>query len=156
MLHCVPKRNSNAAWHLVKAAASPKASTLCRLARQQNLRSHVGKDEVRAKRMQSQHQRATCSVVFQETCGGPDADGGTPCPIMITTWQVIKLDIMGALAFFHQQHGQHLLHLNKAHMVLLPKKADAQLIGDFRPISLTHSIAKLISKILAVRLSGGN
>jgi len=39
-------------------------------------------------------------------------------------------------------------------MVLLPKKADAQLIGDFRPISLTHSIAKLISKILAVRLSG--
>jgi len=39
-------------------------------------------------------------------------------------------------------------------MVLLPKKEDAQMLTDFRPISLTHSIAKLISKILASRLSG--
>ena len=60
---------------------------------------------------------------------------------------------MAALDFFHQQHDQHLLLLNKAHMVLLPKKEDAQGIRDFRPISLTHSIVKLISKILATRLS---
>ena len=47
----------------------------------------------------------------------------------------------------------HYQHLNKAHMVLLPKKEDARCLGDFRPISLTHSIAKLFSKILATRLS---
>jgi hypothetical protein len=37
--------------------------------------------------------------------------------------------------------------------VLLPKKPDAERVGDFRPISLTHSIAKLISKLLANRLA---
>jgi len=38
-------------------------------------------------------------------------------------------------------------------MVLLPKKEDAQTLVDFRPISLTHYIAKLFSKLLATRLS---
>jgi len=37
--------------------------------------------------------------------------------------------------------------------VLLPKKEDALKVGDFRPISLSHSITKLISKLLAIRLS---
>ena len=69
------------------------------------------------------------------------------------SWLTIKEDIMAALLYFHQQHDQHFQHLNKAHMVLLPKKEDARCLGDFRPISLTHSIAKLFSKILATRLS---
>jgi mannosylglycoprotein endo-beta-mannosidase len=38
--------------------------------------------------------------------------------------------------------------------VLLPKKADATEISDFRPISLIHSAAKIFSKLLANRLSG--
>jgi hypothetical protein len=38
-------------------------------------------------------------------------------------------------------------------MVLLPKKLDAETLRDFRPISLTHSIAKLLSKLLANRLA---
>jgi hypothetical protein len=37
--------------------------------------------------------------------------------------------------------------------VLLPKKADATEISDFRPISLIHSAAKIFSKLLASRLS---
>jgi hypothetical protein len=37
--------------------------------------------------------------------------------------------------------------------VLLPKKLDAERVGDSRPISLTHSIAKLFSKLLANRLA---
>jgi hypothetical protein len=37
--------------------------------------------------------------------------------------------------------------------VPLPKKEDAKVVGDFRPISLSHSIVKLISKMLAARLS---
>jgi hypothetical protein len=39
-------------------------------------------------------------------------------------------------------------------MVLLPKKTDAKEIGDFRPISLIHSVAKNFSKLLANRLAG--
>jgi hypothetical protein len=31
-------------------------------------------------------------------------------------------------------------------------RAGAKTVGDFRPISLTHSIAKLLSKLLANRL----
>lgn len=60
---------------------------------------------------------------------------------------------MHALEYFYHLHDQNFAHLNTAHLVLLPKKADAKTIGDFRPISLTHSIAKLFSKILANRLS---
>ena len=53
----------------------------------------------------------------------------------------------------YQQHDQHLKQLNNAHIILIPKKADPLCLGDFRPISLTNSIAKLISKILATRLA---
>lgn len=94
---------------------------------------------------------AVISVIAADKAPGPDGFVGV---FFKRSWSVIKSDIMLALTFFHQQHDQHLLQLNKAHMVLLPKKEDAQVLGDFRPISLTHSIAKLISKILATRLSG--
>jgi mannosylglycoprotein endo-beta-mannosidase len=68
-------------------------------------------------------------------------------------WPIIKEDIILVFLFFFQQHEQHLRHLSKAHIVLLPKKHDAKRIQDYRPISLTHSIAKLISKCLASRLA---
>ena len=44
--------------------------------------------------------------------------------------------------------------LNSAFVTLLPKKEDASNIKDFRPISLVHSFAKLVTKILANRLAG--
>jgi hypothetical protein len=36
--------------------------------------------------------------------------------------------------------------------MLIPKKKEPSFVKDFRPISLTHSFAKLISKVLANRL----
>ena len=48
--------------------------------------------------------------------------------------------------------GMGFAKLNKAHIVLIPKKPEAEEIGDFRPISLTHSIPKLFAKALANRL----
>jgi hypothetical protein len=36
--------------------------------------------------------------------------------------------------------------------VLIPKKTDALSARDFRPISLIHSFAKLVTKLLANRL----
>lgn len=44
--------------------------------------------------------------------------------------------------------------MNTAFITLLPKKADADQAKDFRHISLIHSFAKLIMKILANRLAG--
>jgi hypothetical protein len=43
---------------------------------------------------------------------------------------------------------------NSAYITLLPKKEDAAHINDFRPISLVHSLMKLIIKLLANRLFG--
>jgi hypothetical protein len=43
--------------------------------------------------------------------------------------------------------------LNKANIVLLPKKDGADDISDFRPISLIHMFAKIITKLLALRLA---
>ena len=42
--------------------------------------------------------------------------------------------------------------LNKANIILIPKRVEAEEIGDFRPISLIHSIPKLFAKVLANRL----
>jgi hypothetical protein len=44
--------------------------------------------------------------------------------------------------------------LNTAYITLLPKKVDAEQPKDFMPISLVHSFAKLITKLMANRLVG--
>lgn len=43
--------------------------------------------------------------------------------------------------------------LNSANIVSLPKKADATTVGDFRPISLVHSVSKILSKMMATRMA---
>jgi hypothetical protein len=68
-------------------------------------------------------------------------------------WSIIKQDLLQVFTYFFQQHDQHLKLLSTTHIVLLPKKPDARCVQDYRPISLTHSIAKLISKCLASRLA---
>jgi hypothetical protein len=35
----------------------------------------------------------------------------------------------------------------------LPKKEEAAYIGDYRPVSLIHSIAKIVAKAMAIRLA---
>ena len=47
-----------------------------------------------------------------------------------------------------------LILLNSAFITLQPKKEGADQPKDFRPISLVHSFAKLITKLLANRLAG--
>jgi len=49
--------------------------------------------------------------------------------------------------------GRNLHLLNQAFMILLRKKSDAECIGDYRPISLIQSFAKLSTKVLARRLA---
>jgi hypothetical protein len=43
--------------------------------------------------------------------------------------------------------------LNSAYITLIPKKTEADQVKNFRPISLVHSFAKLVTKILANRLA---
>lgn len=86
-----------------------------------------------------------------EKAPGPDGFIGK---FFKSCWNIVKGDVMAALEFFFTQHDRHFKQLNTAHMVLVPKKLNPENVGDYRPISLTHSVAKLISKLLATRLAG--
>ena len=70
-------------------------------------------------------------------------------------WQfscdVVKSDIMGLFRDFHE-HGSFVRSLKSTFVVLIPKRGGVEDLKDFRPISLTGSIYKLIAKVLANRL----
>ena len=68
-------------------------------------------------------------------------------------WQIIKQDIMDAISAVWSRKFANFELLNSAYVTLLPKKEDATSVKDFRPISLVHSFAKLVTKILANRLA---
>jgi hypothetical protein len=94
--------------------------------------------------------RVVITDMASDKAPGPDGFIGA---FFKSAWQIVKNDILAAVNFFYQQHSQHLKHLNSAHLVLLPKKLEAETLCDFRPISPTHNIAKLLSKLLANRLA---
>lgn len=63
----------------------------------------------------------------------------------------MKDDLLHFLHDFYD-HKIDLQGINTAILVLLPKKESPTNIKDFRPISLVHSVPKLTTKALAVRL----
>jgi hypothetical protein len=67
-------------------------------------------------------------------------------------WDIIKVDVMNVVHLYGSLHAQNFHWLNSTNIALLPKKEGAEDIADFRPISLIHAIAKIISKMLALRL----
>ncbi|WVZ52900.1 hypothetical protein U9M48_003903 [Paspalum notatum var. saurae] len=81
---------------------------------------------------------------------GPDGFTGT---FFKTCWDIIKDDVTAAFHQLHDLNGSHFKLLNSANIVLIPKKLEAKYVGDYRPISLIHSIAKIFSKLLANRLA---
>jgi hypothetical protein len=69
-------------------------------------------------------------------------------------WPIIKTDIMAAISAVWSRKMSNFEVLNSAYITLLPKKDDATNIREYRPISLVHSLAKLITKLLANSLAG--
>jgi hypothetical protein len=63
------------------------------------------------------------------------------------------VDLVAALISLHQGNARKFGFLNSAYLTLIPKKVEAVSPGDFRPISLIHSFAKLVTKIMANRLA---
>jgi hypothetical protein len=61
----------------------------------------------------------------------------------------MKVDIMAAISAIWSRRFGSFQQLNSAYITLLPKRDDAISIRDYRLISLVHSFAKLITKILA-------
>ncbi|GKV29208.1 hypothetical protein SLEP1_g38154 [Rubroshorea leprosula] len=66
-------------------------------------------------------------------------------------WDVMKEDILGFVHEFHE-FGKLNKGLNTSFLVLIPKTENPQKIDEFRPISLIHSMYKIIAKLLANRL----
>ncbi|KAM0834875.1 hypothetical protein ACQ4PT_063313 [Festuca glaucescens] len=68
-------------------------------------------------------------------------------------WPIIQHDVVAALMDVYLDRGQHFEAVNGALITLLPETEGAVELKDFRPISLVHSFAKLLAKILALRLA---
>jgi len=81
---------------------------------------------------------------------GPDGFTGR---FYKTCWPIIKEDIMAAIQTIWGKNFRNLWMLNSAYITLIPKKADAEQVKDFRPISLVHSFEKIVTEILANRLA---
>jgi hypothetical protein len=61
---------------------------------------------------------------------------------------VIKVDFLQALHKFHDLNDPSFDCLNTTYYLLLPKKEDPLQITDYRPISLIHAFAKLVSIVV--------
>ena len=79
---------------------------------------------------------------------GPD---GLPNEFLQVYWPVLRFEIMQILQGFYDGVID-LSHVNKANVVMIPKKEVPLSVNDFRPISVINVIPKLISKILSNRL----
>jgi hypothetical protein len=85
----------------------------------------------------------------KEQAPGPDGYIGS---FYHRAWRWIKGDVMAAVHKLYVGDGRGFEKLNRALIMLIPKKQGAIEVGDYRPISLIHSFAKLFSKLLATQL----
>jgi hypothetical protein len=68
-------------------------------------------------------------------------------------WEVIGADVVRVFNAFWELDHRSFNHLNEAAMVLIHKTDSPASLGDYRPISLIHSVGKLIAKGLAISLA---
>lgn len=80
---------------------------------------------------------------------GPD---GFSLNFFTKCWDIVKGELMSLIHAFHSGRHNFFDILNTANIVLIPKKEGGDCITDFRPISLIHAVAKIITKMLALRL----
>uniref|UniRef100_A0A8I6Y9G2 Reverse transcriptase domain-containing protein n=1 Tax=Hordeum vulgare subsp. vulgare TaxID=112509 RepID=A0A8I6Y9G2_HORVV len=81
---------------------------------------------------------------------GPD---GFSAEFLRACWGVIRQDILDVFEQLFLLRGRGFGKLNQALLTLLPKRADAQKLGDYRPICLIHIMAKLFAKVLSLRIA---
>jgi mannosylglycoprotein endo-beta-mannosidase len=81
-----------------------------------------------------------------DKCPGPD---GFSARFFITCWSIVKADVMEAFNSLSRLDSRGFGSINEAFVTLLPKKDGTEEVRDFRPISLTHGVAKLVAKVLA-------
>jgi hypothetical protein len=68
-------------------------------------------------------------------------------------WNIIKVEVLNAISAVWSRNFINLDRVNSAYIAMVPKIDGADQVKDFRPISLVHNFAKLVTKILANRLA---
>jgi hypothetical protein len=97
-----------------------------------------------------QEVEAMIQSMPKEKAPGPDGFIGV---FFRSCWHIIKKELMRVISQFYSLNQQGLQFLNKALVVLIPKKPNAVRVTDFRSTSLIHSFAKILSKLMANRLA---
>lgn len=92
----------------------------------------------------------TVNLLPSEKAPGPDGFTGY---FYKRCWNILKVDLLRAMQCFYNLQAGPLEHLNCVHIVLIPKLEISECASDFRPVSLIHSVVKLITKTLASRLA---
>nr|GFC06600.1 RNA-directed DNA polymerase, eukaryota, reverse transcriptase zinc-binding domain protein [Tanacetum cinerariifolium] len=67
-------------------------------------------------------------------------------------WAVVGPDFSTAVEWFFE-HGDFAIGCKSSFVALIPKVLDPKVVSDYRPISLIGSLYKVVTKILATRLS---
>jgi hypothetical protein len=98
----------------------------------------------------SDELRAAVFALPAEKAPGPDGFIGL---FFRSCWEILEEDLYDAVTYMAEIVGSTAGLLNSASIVLLPKKLDAGTIADYRPISLIHSVSKIFSKMLSMRLA---
>ena len=83
--------------------------------------------------------------------GAPGPDGFGAC-FYQTYWEIIKKDVLAAVLQFFQS-GWLPPNYNSNTLILIPKSSNADSIDQYRPIALANFKFKIITKVLADRLS---
>ncbi|GJW03199.1 RNA-directed DNA polymerase, eukaryota [Tanacetum coccineum] len=67
-------------------------------------------------------------------------------------WDILGSDFCAAVEWFFD-HSAFSRGCNSSFIALIPKTHDPKFVNDYRPISLIESLYKVVTKILAIRLS---
>ena len=83
-----------------------------------------------------------------DSAPGPDGFNGL---FVKKCWHIIKADFIKLCSDFHSGTTS-LQSINGSYITLVPKVNSPESVNDFRPISLTNTCLKLVTKLLANRL----
>ncbi|MCH92961.1 RNA-directed DNA polymerase (Reverse transcriptase), partial [Trifolium medium] len=92
------------------------------------------------------------SAVFEMNGDGAQGPDGYSGHFFQTYWDIIHHDVVASIQSFFLT-GKFIPNFNSSLIILIPKTSGADTIAQFRPIALANFQFKIITKILADRLS---
>jgi hypothetical protein len=97
------------------------------------------------------HEEVRAAIFQMEHNKAPGLDGFSP-EFYQVFWGLIKNDLMALFSDFHQG-TLPLNRLNFGNIILLPKKKDARVVQQYKPICLLNVSFKIFTKVAKNRLS---